>query len=250
MSWTAELYDDALADMLLERADPEATTRTLGFLRSALALAPGDRVFDQCCGIGSLAIPLAEAGYEVVGVDQSARYIERATATAAGARLQLAVGDATRWLPDRPCAAAFNWNTSFAHGEHHEDDRAMLVRAFESLVPGGRFALDFMNLPQVLRDLQRHVAITRETPRGLVTLTRETSLDLDLGYMDKTWEYVFADGSRSTRTSRLRLYMPHQLVELLLVAGFELVSLYGGESREPLTIDSPRCIALARKARA
>ena len=61
--------------------------------------------------------------------------------------------------------------------------------------------------------------------------------------------YFFANGEQRTRTSRLRLYLPHQLVELLLVVGFEEVSLYGDESGDPLTIDSPRCIAVARKAR-
>ncbi len=251
MTWWADLYDDALADLLLERADSAAIERTIAFLRRTLVLQPGDRVFDQCCGIGSLAVPLATAGFEVVAVDQAARYIERgkAAAAAAGAKLELVTGDAFEYVPAAPCAAAFNWWTSFGYAETDEDNARMLSRALESLVPGGRYALDFVNLPQVLRGFQRHVSITRETPRGSVTLLRETEVDLAAGYMHKTWRYFFPDGERRTATSQLRLYLPHQLAELLITVGFEQVTLYGDESGEPLTIDSPRCIAVARKAR-
>ena len=63
--------------------------------------------------------------------------------------------------------------------------------------------------------------------------------------MHKTWRYELPDGSRPERTSTLRMYMPSQLVELLRASGFDDIELYGGETGEPLTIDSPRCIAVA-----
>jgi len=252
MTWWAELYDDALADMLLERADATAIERTVGFLRDVLAIAPGDRVFDQCCGIGSLAVPLAHAGFEIEGVDQAARYIERATAAArdagVAARARFALGDAFAWQPAVACAAAFNWWTSFGYAAADADNLRMLARAHAALEPGGRYALDFINLPQVLRDFQRHVAITRDTPRGRVTLLRETSLDLGRGVMHKTWQYFFPDGARRMASSELRLYLPHQLVEMLRDVGFVAVALHGDELGGPLTLDSPRCIAVARKA--
>ena len=80
MTWWADLYDDALANVLLERTDATATARTIAFLRRVLAVEPGDRVLDQCCGIGSLAIPFAREGFELLGVDQAAGYIRRAIA--------------------------------------------------------------------------------------------------------------------------------------------------------------------------
>jgi SAM-dependent methyltransferase len=234
MSWWADLYDDALADVLLERTDVE---HTLAFLRRVLCLEPGDRVLDQCCGIGSLAIPLARQGFEVVGVDQAARYIERATAAAGDASAKFFVGDAFTWRPDRMCNAAFNWWTSFGYAARDVDNLQMLKRAAQAIVPGGRFALDFMNIPQVLRGFRPTVTIERA---GL-ELTRETTLDLAAGTMHKVWRYA----DRPDRTSALRMYMPSQLVEMLRAAGFDDIELYGDETGEPLTIDSPRCIAVA-----
>jgi len=242
MTWWAELYDDALADVLLERTDVE---RTLKFLRNVLAIAPGDRVLDQCCGIGSLAIPLARAGFEVVGVDQAAGYIARATAAAAGASAKFFVGDAFTWRPERMCNAAFNWWTSFGYAARDADNQRMLKRAAEAIVPGGRFALDFMNVPQVLRGFQPTVVVERDGTK----LTRETTLDLAAGTMAKTWRYELPEskivGTQPVRTSTLRLYMPSQLIELLRASGFDDIELYGDETGEPLTIDSPRCIAVA-----
>jgi SAM-dependent methyltransferase len=242
-AWWEALYDDALADLLLERGDPATVDRSLDFLEGVLGLGPGDRVFDQCCGIGSLAVPLARRGYFVVGVDQAARYVERARSAARDItdRVELVVGDARTWAPAEPCAAAFNWYTSFGHSERDTDNLAMLVRAREAVRPGGRFALDFLHLPAVLRDLQRHVAIER----GGVWLVRETTLDLAAGFMCKTWRYFFPDGRRHEAHSRLRLYLPHQLVELLHAAGFSEVRLHGDECGAPLELDSPRCIAVA-----
>jgi len=247
MTWWAELYDDALADVLLERVDPAAVEVTVGFLRRVLAVEPGDRILDQCCGVGGLAIPLARAGFDVVGVDQAAGYIARATAASEDVRerARFFVGDAFGWRPERMCHAAFNWWTSFGYAPRDADNLRMLKRAAEAIVPGGRFALDFLNVPQVLRAFAPTVTISRATPRGTIELTRETTLDLAAGTMHKTWRYVLPDGTRPERTSVIRMYMPSQLVELLRAAGFDDIELYGDETGAPLTIDSPRCIAVA-----
>lgn len=243
MTWWTELYDDALADVLLERTDEVATARTIRFLRRVLELEPGDRVLDQCCGIGSLAIPLAREGFEVLGVDQAAAYIHRAIAAARAADVdaRFFIGDAFTWRPERMCNAAFNWWTSFGYALRDAENRKMLERAAQAIVPGGKFALDFMNVPQVLRAFQPTVTIERAG----IKLTRESTLDLAAGTMSKTWRYELPDGTRPERTSVMRIYMPSQLIELLRTAGFDDIELYGDETGAPLTIDSPRCIAVA-----
>jgi 16S rRNA G1207 methylase RsmC len=59
MTWWTELYDDHLADVLLEPSSPAEVDATLGFLVERLHLTPRARVFDQCCGTGRLSVPLA-----------------------------------------------------------------------------------------------------------------------------------------------------------------------------------------------
>ena len=48
----------------------------------------------------------------------------------------------------------------------------------------------------------------RETPRGEVTLVRETRLDLGQGMMHKTWTYFLPSGERVSHQSAVRLYLP------------------------------------------
>jgi SAM-dependent methyltransferase len=243
MNWWEPLYDDLLAELLLERADVDPT---LDFLWSALDLTRGARVLDQCCGIGSVAIPLAARGARVVGVDQSARYVERARSDAsrAGVEVELAAADARTYLPPARVDAAFNWWTSFGYADDESNAR-MLERAWAALVPGGAFALDFMNVAGVLRGFQRSVV---DRKHGIV-LVRETEVALDAGVMKKRWTYFLEDGRRVEKESAVRLYMPHDLAAMLRAAGFADVVLYGDVNREPLRLDSPRCIAVARRPR-
>ena len=246
--WWEPLYDDWLADQLLLRGDAEVA-ESLDFLQRRLELRHGDRALDQCCGIGSMAIPLAARGVNVLGVDQAAGYIERAKAAATerGVNVELVAADASAWTPSERVHAAFNWWTSFGYSPSDEENRKMLARAFDALLPGGRFALDTMNVPGVLRGFQRDVVLRRDTPRGHVTLLRESSLDLARGMMNKEWSYFLEDRRVARHSSSVRLLMPDAIASMLRSVGFEAIELVGSVGGEPLTLESPRLIALARR---
>jgi SAM-dependent methyltransferase len=246
--WWSELYDDLLADVLLDGTTDAEVDATVLFLARELALSPGDRVFDQCCGTGRLAIPLARWGAEVVGVEQAARYVERARerARAAGVAPAFTVGDAFEHVPDRPCAAAINWWTSFGYLPDDDANARMLRRAFEALAPGGRFALDMPNVPGLLAAFRPH-EITR---RGETIMLRESRLDLARGLLHKRWTFLAPDGRRIERPSTIRLYTPDRLVALLEAAGFTGARVLGGVDGRPIALDSPRCIVIARRPEA
>jgi SAM-dependent methyltransferase len=250
-SWWAELYDDLLADVLLVRADDADTTRTVAYLTEQLRLTPGCRVFDQCCGIGSLSVPLAQAGFEVVGVDQAAAYIERGRGDAcrAGVSVELHTGDAFDFVARPACRGVLNWWTSFGYALDDATNARMLARAFESLEPGGRLALDYMNVPGVLRAFAPRVVTTRDTSRGRVTLVRESRLDTARGTLHKLWQYTLPDGRVVEHSSTVRLYLPHGVADLLRGVGFENVEIHGDVDASPLELDSRRCILLATRPR-
>jgi precorrin-6B methylase 2 len=249
-NWWTELYDDLLADVLLVRTNRGELEQTIAFLIEKLALRPNDRVFDQCFGVGSLAIELAARGMVVSGVEQAARYVERALEDAkkrslSPAQLDLVAGDARAHVPKGDSVrGAFNWWTSFGYSEDDADNARMIERAFESLEPGGHFLLDTMNLAGVLRSFQEEVT----TRRGGLTLVRRTKVDLARGVMTKRWSYVLPDGNLVEKPdSVVRLYLPHTLVKMLETVGFEAVEIYGDIDGHAFRIDSPRCILRGRK---
>src|SRR5262249_53201722 len=141
--WWESLYDELAAEVFLAATDPAELDATATFLIDHLALSPGDLVFDQCCGIGTVALALAGRGLRVLGVDQSEPYVRRAAAEAQRRGLpgcSFHAGDACAFAPAQRCAAAFNWRTGFGNADDEANGR-MLARAFEALRPGGRFAL-------------------------------------------------------------------------------------------------------------
>lgn len=247
--WWERLYDELLAEMLLERADGAEVDETLAFLQKALALTPGARVFDQCCGIGSLSIPLAQRGFRVSGCDLMPAYVERAMrkASGLGLELDLVAADAFEHVAVPTCDAAFNWWTSFGYATSDQQNASMLAGAFSSLRPNARFALDFMNVPGVLRGFLPRVETRRNTRYGEVTLVRDSAVDLRAMAMTKRWSYRLPDGSLVEHDSWVRLYSPNELVSLVASVGFTDIALYGGLKFEALTLDSPRCIVVARR---
>jgi SAM-dependent methyltransferase len=248
VTWWSELYDDWLADQLLAR-EPGEVDATVDFLVARLGLAPGARVLDQCCGIGSIALPLAARGMRVVGVDQAEGYVARARDEARARRLEveLVAADACRFAPRERVDGAFNWWTSFGYLDDDDANAEMLARAFDALVPGGRFALDTMNVPGVLRAFHRDVALRRKTPRGEVLLLRESTIELRRGRMEKRWTYIHDGKVVAEHDSSVRLYMPDAIAAMLARVGFVEVELLGDLSGAPLDLDSPRLVATARR---
>ena len=248
--WWRDFHDDLLAQILLERDDPGALEATLDFIEAQLGVEAGAHLFDQCCGIGSLALPLAARGYRVSGVDQAANYIDRAR-TDARARPELALSyaaaDAGEHRPEAPVDGAFNWWPSFGYADRDEDNARMLAAAFASLRPGAVFLLDTMNAAGVLRRFQPHVVTRRPIDGGELILARESTIDLKGGAILKRWTYFLPDGRRVEHRSRVRLYQPHELVRLLRGVGFVDVDLLGGIAGEPLDLDTLRCICRARR---
>lgn len=246
-SWLTALYDDAMAALILADVAPA----DVDFLCAQLGLGAGSRVFDQCCGPGSVARWLIRRGAWVTGVDQSAAYVAAAAAAARelGQPDGFHVGDAAAFVPAVPCDAALSWRTSLGYADDPACDRRMVQRAFAALRPGGRFALDYQNVPFLLRGFQRALVRRGATAAGEVLLLRESEILLTEGRLRQRWTYLYPGGEQRTRESAVRLYLPHELLGLLRDSGFVDLELFGGtEGRgQPLTLDSPRCICVGRR---
>lgn len=109
-----------------------------------LALAPGARVLDLCCGTGASAIPAAGAvgpSGTVVGVDITEALLVQARARAAAASLAHAtfVNSAVETLRFAP--ASFDAVVSVFGLFFIEDMAALLARAWTWLRPGGVLAI-------------------------------------------------------------------------------------------------------------
>jgi SAM-dependent methyltransferase len=137
---------DHLGAAYLRYSFTKGTEQEVAFLVDVLGLRPGDRLLDVGCGPGRHAHALGRRGFEVVGVDVSARFVELARRDAP-AGVSFCREDA-RALPFTGgfdavislCQGAFGLSDGPAAGPP-DPDAAVLDGMARALRPGGLLAL-------------------------------------------------------------------------------------------------------------
>jgi ubiquinone/menaquinone biosynthesis C-methylase UbiE len=226
----------------LERGDdPEAEAR--GFTRLA-GLAPGADVLDCPCGYGRHSIPLARAGFHVVGADRSPVLLEEARQRAGEGEWPKWVEADHRELPfaDASFDAVFNLFSSLGYrGE--DGDRQTLSELRRVLQPGGALVVETMHRDRLARIFRPRT--WDPLPDG-GALLEERRFDQVTGVIESDFIVIDATGARESLTYRIRTYAVTELVQLVEEAGFTRVECYGGPAGEELTIDT-RLVLLARR---
>ncbi|MDP3985681.1 MAG: methyltransferase domain-containing protein [bacterium] len=246
--WWKTFFEKDFAQLFLER-DPHEVEEAADFLVKQLHVKKGDVVLDQCSGIGNISHALARRGYRAIGVEQAGPYVQQAQQAALheGLDCRFYRGDALRFLPKKKVDAAFNWYTSFGYYLDDARNLAMLKKAFQSLKRGGWFALDFNNPLFIASNFESTRKYTKRIGGKTVRVIRKSWVDLEKGTLTSEWRYEFPGKPARTRSGTTRLYLPTELKRLFLEAGFRDLRFFGGADGSKLTLESPRCIVVARK---
>lgn len=222
-------YETLLTD---ERSDGEAELAW-----RLLELEPGMAVLDVACGHGRIASRLAARGARVTGIDADPLFLAKAREDGSGA--EYVEGDMRALpFPDASFDAALLWFTAFGYFDG-DGNRAVLRELRRVLRAGGRAAIELNHLPRILATFQRQ-SFSR---RGNDVALDEHEFDEDARMMHTTRTYL-RDGEVREIEYRVRVFMPDELREWLLAAGFERVELRG-EDGEPLGAEHRRLVALA-----
>ena len=86
-----------------------------------------------------------------------------------------------------------------------------------------------------------------EYEKGTLKLERKSAFDFSLGTFTTSWDYTLPNGEHVVHNSRIRMYMPIDLVNMFTSTGFVDIELYGDVDMGAITLQSPRCIIVARK---
>ena len=137
----------ALYDEIARFYDPwsRSVTEDVGFYVDQ-ALASGGPVVELAVGTGRIAVPIAQAGIEVIGVDSSPEMlaVARSAAVAAGVgdRVELRLGDLREPpVPERVPLVICPFR-SLLHMETDADRRTALRAVADRMEPDGRFVFD------------------------------------------------------------------------------------------------------------
>lgn len=244
MSWIQSFHDEFLMQTLLIRKDLVELEKDLSFLIKELNIGKDSLILDQCCGIGSLAIPLSERGIHVVGVDITPLYIEKAKEKPS--TCQFYCEDA-RTFRRSDCDGVFNWWTGFGYFPTDSENKKLIEQAFASLRSGGTYLLDIPHLSGILRNFRPVMHNTYETEKGNIELERITTMDLYSSRMEKEWIYRKNKTICAHHHSSVRIYGSHEIVSMFEEAGFSDITLLGNREGSPLSLDDLRCICIGRK---
>jgi SAM-dependent methyltransferase len=244
----ADWYETFFGDVWLQfaqAAPAERTAQQVDFVVERIKLEPGARILDLACGHGRHAVPLAERGFRVTGLDLSdaSLALARERAGEAGVELELVRGD-MRDLPwDVEFDAVINLFTSFGYFEDEADHERVARAVARALRPGGAFLIDTVNLLGLVQLFRER---SWEQFEDEIVLQRH-ELELLTGRARTWWTFVDADGSRRELSNSARTFAPHELAALLHRAGLEIEAAYGDFEGAELSMDSWRLILLARK---
>ena len=197
------------------------------------------------CGQGRHAHLLAEAGFDVDGLDYSTDLLDRAKRRGTGPRLRYARGDMRR-LParwTRRFDAVLNLFTSFGFFADPRDDARVIEEFARVLKPGGVLVWHGGSRDGVMaRFLGRDWWQTRD---GTI-IAHERSFDSLSGILSirSVWRGKRRSGERE---HRIRLYTPTRLAELCAAAGLVVEQAFDGFADRSLRRRSSEMLLVARK---
>ncbi len=218
----ASVYDRLYGDVLDTDAAVDALYR----------LAAGGRVLELGIGTGRLALPLAQMGVEVHGIDSSDAMVERLRAKDGGAEIPVTMGD----FRDVPVDDTFSlvfvaFNTFF--GLTSQDEQIACMRnVVERLEPDGVFVIEaFVPDPARFDRGQRLAALKVDTNEVQLEASRHDPVAQTV----HSQQIIVTEGSTSMVPVVIRYAWPSELDAMALVAGLMLRERWGGWRGEAFT---------------
>jgi SAM-dependent methyltransferase len=222
----AARYDESASDMF----DPAVVDPVIDFLAE---LAGRGRALELGIGTGRIALPLAQRGVPVHGIELSRAMVERLRAKPGGDEIGVTIGDfATTNVDGTFCVAYLVFNTIM-----NLTTQAAQVACFRNvarhLEPGGCFVIE-VGVP----GLQR--LPPGETIRAFhVTETRWGFDEIDVATQGLTSHHFEIVDERVERFSAPYRYVwPSELDLMAELAGLQLRERWSGWKREPFTSES------------
>lgn len=247
MAWYKKLFEGEDPLRLERYGEDESSRQQVDFVVEKLALQPGARVLDLCCGQGRHLLDLMRRGYDVVGVDLSDYMLGKCREFAAKESLEpcLVQADMREINFTAEFDAAINMWSSFGYLESEDEDQEVLDGVSRALKPGGRFLLDMINRDSLMRRYTERR--WQENSRGDIIL-EDCRFDCVTGRNEVREIAIHPDGSRTENCHSVRIYTYRELEEMLKKAALTIQAVWGGWDSSPLTLEARRMIVVSVKS--
>jgi SAM-dependent methyltransferase len=233
-----ETYGDRIADVydtLYSGLDTEGAVETLA------ELAGTGPVLELAIGTGRLALPLAERGVEVHGIDASEAMVAKLREKPGGDAISVTMGDFADVDVEGQFSLIFiGFNTFFALITQEAQLRCF-ANAAAHLADGGVFVLEAFvpDLGRFDRRQRPNVNIV-EPDRVMIDASRHDPVEQRI---DSSHVVITEAGTKLYPVS-LRYAFPAELDLMARLAGLELTDRWGGWRRQPFDAASDRHVSV------
>ena len=235
----ADVYDDWYADV----TDVDATVAQMVALTG-----DGGRVLELGVGTGRLAVPMASAGLEVVGIDSSTTMLDRLRLRDVAERVGVVCGDMVDDLPDGPFDAALvAYNTIFNLIADGEQQR-LFERVAECLAADGVFVVEaFVPHDEIRSPEETSDVSVRSMDVDQVVLSVSVNRPDEQRAEGQFVQFSESGGVR-LRPWSIRWSTPAQLDAMAHAVGLDLDQRLGDMAGAIFDADSTHHVSIYRKA--
>ena len=231
----ANRYDETSVDMF----EPAAVDPVVDFLAE---LAGDGAALELGIGTGRIALPLAQRGVRVDGIDLSEAMVARLHKKPGAENVGVTIGDFATTRVDGTFSVAYLVFNTIMNLTTQDEQIACFQNVAAQLEPGGCFVIEVM-----VPDLQR-------LPRGETFRPFHVS-DAHLGIDEYdvvnqglvSHHYWAVDGKFEKLSIPFRYVWPAELDLMARLAGMTLRERWSGWKREPFTSDSTKHISVWEK---
>lgn len=211
-------------------------------------------ILDLCCGIGRHAVLLAEKGYDVVGVDISPDFIERAIEIGKEEKVEdnctFILGDMRelgKAVGERKFDAVINMFSSI--GYYDDNTEKEILRGINDVSKNG--AVLIIDTPN--RDwLSKNIAPVYYDSEGEGKKRIVTNrFNLETSQLERKWSIYEENGNDlkfiNSSDMTMRLLSLHEQIQFLDETGWSYVKAYGSFDLVPFKLDSVQMITVSKK---
>ena len=231
----AARYDESAAEMF----DPAVVDPVVDLL---VELAGGGRALELGIGTGRIALPLAQRGVPVHGIELSKAMASRLRAKPGGDAIGVAIGDFATTTVDGTFSVAYLVFNTIMNLTTQVAQVACFRNVAAHLEPGGCFVIE-VGVPELRR------LPPGETIRAFhVSETRWGLDEYDVASQGLTsHHFEIVDGRVERLSVPFRYAWPAELDLMAQLAGMTLRERWGGWRREPFTSDSRKHVSIWEK---
>ena len=231
----AARYDERYGD----QADASVVDPMVDFL---IEQAGGGSALELGIGTGRIALPLAQRGVRVHGIDLSDAMVARLRAKPGADQIGVAVGDFATTSVDATFSLAYLVANTITNLTTQDEQVACFENVSAHLEPGGRFVIEVF-VPGLRRLSPGQIYQVFDVTRNHVGFD-----EFDVASQGLiSHHFWIEDGKVDVFSPPFRYVWPSELDLMARIAGMRLRERWGGWSREPFTGDSAKHVSVWEK---